>query len=114
MEVLGGANECPVCEGMLFEEPPEYDEGGPVVPWPLLEDGEPEEGAFLIHVPAGINGEITASLIEVNGVPVRRLFPVEGGFAAIYFGTPPAGMDIYVPESALATAREILAAEILE
>lgn len=77
--------------------------------WPLGADGEPEKAALL-----GNEGDfvsqagIACSMLDAYGIPylVRRSGP--GQLGLIYGGFSPVGVKIYVPESRLEEARQLV------
>ena len=58
--------------------------------------------------------ELTLSLLEAYGIPTVCEYPNNGLFGKLILGYPAAGLDIFVPETLLGEARDILSAEVLE
>lgn len=77
--------------------------------WPKNESGEFEKGVYLTTVTGtSMDFELTVSLLRGFGVPVVRSYPLAGRFMKVVFGFTGAGMDIFVPESRLEFAKELL------
>lgn len=82
--------------------------------WPKKENGETVAPAFLMH--AGGNPlvtEITLSLLEAYGIPAVCQYPNNGEFGKLIIGYAAGGVDIFVPETLLEDARNILNAEVV-
>ena len=81
--------------------------------WPKDEHGEPEKPAFLEHVSGSqIEYDMEVSLLKAYGIPTLHAFPNNGEFGKLILGFSGTGMDIYVPESMLADAQNIISADI--
>ena len=80
--------------------------------WPKGPDGEPEEPAFLVSCsPLDMAADLTRSMLEAYGIPSVERYPGDGAFGKVVIGMSGNGVDIYVPKSALADARELLKGE---
>ena len=85
------------------------------VPWPLGENGEEVAPAFLTHVGGSpMDMEMTLGLLEAYGIPHVGEYPNNGLFGKLIMGYPPSGIEIYVPETMLEDAQNLLSADIVE
>ena len=85
------------------------------IPWPNNESGEAIPPAYLIHIVGGpLNMELTLNLLEAYGIPYVCEYPNNGLFGKLIMGHPPGGMEVYVPETMLEDAQNLLNAEIVE
>ena len=83
--------------------------------WPNGDDGEAVPPAFLTHIHGGpLDMELTLNLLEAYGIPHVGEYPNNGLFGKLILGHPPGGIEVYVPETMLEDARNVLSAEILE
>ena len=83
--------------------------------WPKLENGESVPPAYLTHIHGGpLDMEITLNLLEAYGIPHVCEYPNNGLFGKLLVGYPPAGVDVYVPETLLEDAQNIMSADICE
>jgi len=58
--------------------------------------------------------ELTLNLLEAYGIPHVSEFPNNGLFGKLIMGHPPSGMEVFVPETKLVEAQNLLNAEIVE
>jgi len=85
------------------------------VTWPTDENGETVPPAYLKHIHGGpLDMELTLNLLEAYGIPHVCEYPNNGLFGKLILGHPPGGMEVYVPETMLEDAQNILNAEIYE
>ncbi len=80
-------------------------------------DAEYDQETHLTSVSNRIEAEIIETLLNSNGVPVRKKSRGAGGFLDIYMGAiSNFGIDLYVPSKLLEEAKEIIASnpEIVE
>jgi len=83
--------------------------------WPKKENGEPVAPAFLEHVPAGqLSAEVDINLLEAYGIPVIPQYPNNGTLGKVVLGMPGCGIELYVPETLLEDAQNILSGDIIE
>ena len=83
--------------------------------WPNGEDGNPIPPIFLTHIHGGpLDMELTLNLLEAYGVPLVCEYPNNGLFGKLILGHPPGGMDVFIPETMLEDAQNILNADICE
>lgn len=77
--------------------------------WPKLPDGTPEKPVFLASAAEGDNAAaMLAAKLDAYGIPVLREYGTEGALARVLFGTPSSGVGLYVPESMLEDAQNLL------
>ena len=83
--------------------------------WPDAEDGGPVPPVYLTHIHGGpIDMELTLNLLEAYGVPYVCEYPNNGLFGKLIMGFPPGGMEVFVPETMLEDAQNILNADVNE
>ena len=83
--------------------------------WPDNESGEPVPQAFLIHISGGpLDMELTLNLLEAYGIPHVCEYPNNGLFGKLILGHPPGGMEVFVPETMLEDAQNLLSADIVD
>jgi len=83
--------------------------------WPKDENGEPVPPAYLKHIFGGpLDLEVALNLLDAYGIPYVSEYPNNGAFGKLIMGHPPSGMEIFVPETMLEDAQNILSAEIVE
>ena len=81
--------------------------------WPKKEDGEPVAPAFLERVsPLSLTADVEINLLEAYGIPVIPHYPHDGTLGKVVIGMPGAGVDLFVPETLLEDARNILSGDI--
>ena len=77
--------------------------------WPKNEDGESVPPVFLKHISGGpLDLELSLNLLNAYGIPHVSQYPNNGSFGKMIFGMPPSGMEIFVPETMLEDAQNIL------
>ena len=83
--------------------------------WPIDENGKEVPPVFLTHIHGGpIVMELTLNLLDAYGIPQVCEYPNNGLFGKLILGHPPGGMEVYVPETMLEDAQNILNADICE
>ena len=83
--------------------------------WPLAENGETVAPAFLRHIFGGpLDTGLTLNLLEAYGIPYVSDYPNNGLFGQLIMGHPPGGMEVYVPETMLEDAQNLLNADLTE
>jgi len=83
--------------------------------WPEDEKGDAVPPAFLTHVGGGpMDMEMTLGLLEAYGIPNVCEYPNNGLFGKLIMGHPPSGIEIFVPETMLEDAQNLLSADIVE
>ena len=82
--------------------------------WPKCDDGQSVTPAFLTHIGGGpLDMELTLNLLEAYGIPYVGDYPCNGSFGKLILGHSPHGMEVYVPETLLEDAQNILNADIV-
>ena len=80
--------------------------------WPKKENGEPVAPAYLKHISGGpLDLEVALSLLEAYGIPHIGEYPNNGAFGKLILGHPPSGMELFVPETMLEDAQNIMSAD---
>ena len=83
--------------------------------WPNDDKGNPIPPVYLMHLSGGhVNMELTINLLTAYGIPHVGKYPNDGLFGKLILGQAPFGMEVYVPETMLEDAQNILNAEIIE
>jgi len=83
--------------------------------WPKDDNGDPIAPAYLKHISGGpLDMELALNLLEAYGIPHVSEYPNNGAFGKLIFGHPPSGMEIFVPETMLEDAKNVLNAEIID
>ena len=78
--------------------------------WPKKADGTPEKPVLLAESTEADNAaDMTIEMLRAYGIPVMKQYPEEGALGKVIFGTPSCGVGLYVPESMLEDARNLLA-----
>lgn len=80
--------------------------------WPVTDSGEPESPAFLERV-YGNETELALrrNMLWAYGVPSVARYPMDGALGKVVLGQSGFGMDIFVPESMLGDAENIIGGE---
>ena len=82
--------------------------------WPRDEKGIAVLPAFLMHIGGGpLDMELTLNLLEAYGIPHLCDYPNNGLFGKLIMGHPPSGMQVFVPETMLEDAQNLLSADII-
>ena len=80
--------------------------------WPRGADGETIRPVFLKHCSSvSMDDELTISLLDGYGIPCIREYPENGVIGRVVLGMSGYGMDIFVPETMLKDALELLEGE---
>jgi len=83
--------------------------------WPRDDNGEEIAPAYLTHVGGKpMDMEITIGLLEAYGIPHIAGYPNNGLFGKLIVGYPPSGMELFVPETMLEDAQNLLSASIID
>ena len=83
------------------------------LPWPDNEAGEPVPPAFLKCVYGGpLDTELTINLLEAYGIPHVTEYPRNGLIGKLFMGQSSSGVEVYVPETLLEDAQNIINADI--
>ena len=85
------------------------------LPWPNSETGEPAPPAFLISLYGGpLDTELTLNLLEAYGIPYLYEYPRNGMVGKLFMGQSSSGIEVFVPETLLEDARNIINADIID
>jgi len=83
--------------------------------WPLGGDGEKIAPAFLERkCGSRFDLDMEIGLLAAYGIPVVCSYPNGGEFSELILGYPVSGADLYVPETLLEDARNILSCDLAE
>ncbi|UOO38444.1 hypothetical protein IZU99_04110 [Oscillospiraceae bacterium CM] len=83
--------------------------------WPKDDKGEMIAPAFLMHAGGSpVDTEVTLSLLEAYGIPAICQYPNNGEFGKLIIGHAAGGVDIFVPETLLEDAQNILSADVVD
>lgn len=83
--------------------------------WPKTDEGEPIQAAFLQHVAGSeLDVELSVNLLEAYGIPVLRKPVLDGDLGKVILGYSGPGEDLFVPETMLEDAQNIISAEVVE
>lgn len=78
--------------------------------WPKMNDGTPEKPVFLTAAAEGDSAAaMLAEKLRAYDIPVLREYGTEGALSRVLFGTPSSGVGLYVPESMLEDAQNLIA-----
>jgi len=85
------------------------------VPWPNDESGQPIPPVYLTHIGGGpMDQDMALGLLDAYGIAHVEQYPNNGLFGKLIAGYPPSGVEVFVPETMLEDAQNILNAEIIE
>ena len=83
--------------------------------WPKDENGDEIAPAFFQHVGGSeLDVEMAANLLEAYGIPVLRKPVLDGDLGKVILGYSGPGVDLFVPETMLEDAQNIVSADIVE
>jgi len=83
--------------------------------WPVDDSGESVPPAYLTFIHGGpLDMELTLNLLEAYGIPYVCEYPNNGLFGKLIMGYPPGGMQVFVPETMLEDAQNVLNADTYE
>lgn len=78
--------------------------------WPKTPDGAAEKPAFLTSAAEGDSAAVMlVEKLRAYDIPVLREYGTEGTLSRVLFGTPSSGVGLYVPESMLEDAKNLIA-----
>ena len=77
--------------------------------WPLDEHGKPEQAVLLKRM-GSMDGEadIACTMLWSYGIPALTRYPKDGSFGRVVLGFSGYGIDLYVPQSRLEEAKDLL------
>lgn len=77
--------------------------------WPKDNNGKDEKAVFLCHLGSNdLQDELLVNMLEAFGIPVLKKYPGDGGFGKVILGMSGFGTDLYVPESMLEDANNLI------
>ena len=77
--------------------------------WPKDPSGQPEQAAFLAHIPDFNNeADLAVNMLTAYGIPAFKSYNNEGSLGKLIIGTSAYGASLYVPASLLEDARALL------
>jgi len=80
--------------------------------WPVGEDGQFEEPAFLKHcVETDLEAELTINLLGAYDIPVLKQYSNNGELSTVILGMSGTGVDLYVPLTRLEEAKQLCEGE---
>ena len=83
--------------------------------WPNGDNAQAVAPSYLTHIHGGtLEMGLTLNLLEAYGIPYVCKYPNNGLFGKLIMGFPPGGMEVFVPETMLEDAQNLLVAEICE
>ena len=82
--------------------------------WPVGDDGQKVRAVELLYAKNPMDLDIKQSLLHSYGIPTLANVPNQAFFSTVIFGSPILGATLYVPETQLEEAREIMEAEVEE
>lgn len=77
--------------------------------WPRDASGQREQAVFLANVPDFNNeADLAINMLIAYGIPAFKSYNNEGGLGKLIIGTSAYGAMLYVPQSMLEDAKELL------
>jgi hypothetical protein len=77
--------------------------------WPVDDMGEQIPPVFLVHLSdSHMEAEITRNMLASFGIPTVCRYPNDGEFGSVIMGNHSGGVDIFVPETQMEDAENIL------
>lgn len=77
--------------------------------WPIGDDDEKIAPVFLEHIPGSpVDIEMEVGFLAAYGIPAVCTYPNDGEFSRVIMGSAACGADVFVPETLLEDARNIL------
>ena len=107
-------DECMCCSENQYDEEKKKKavwsfSGKSELPWPVDEDGEPEEAALLTTVfGTQVDYDMQTGMLNAFGIPTTCDFPGAGRLAKVILGFTGTGMEVYVPKSMLDAAQDLI------
>lgn len=83
--------------------------------WPKTENGENVPPVFFMHVGGSeLDVEMQVNLLEAYGIPVLKKTCGTGDLGVVILGFSGEGVDLFVPETMLEDANNIVSGDIIE
>ncbi len=90
-------------------------DGGIEGEWPRNDAGELVPPAFLEHVAGDpMAAKLTRTMLAAYGIATVCRYPNDGELGKVLFGYAGGGVDIFVPETLLEDARNIISTDLSE
>ena len=87
----------------------------PEVEWPLAEDGQKVKAVRLRDAfDSMADADMVISLLAAYGIPCFKYYDLEGGAGKVINGFSGYGAGLYVPQTMLEEAQDLLQAEVTE
>ena len=87
----------------------------PEVEWPLAEDGQKVKAVRLRDaLDSMADADMVISLLAAYGIPCFKYYDLEGGAGKVINGFSGYGAGLYVPQTMLEEAQDLLQAEVTE
>lgn len=87
--------------------------GDKVENWPKDENGTPVSPAFLEHITGTqLDIDMELNVLSAFDIPAITAYPNNGDFGRLILGFAGTGVDVYVPETMLDDARNILSSAV--
>ena len=84
------------------------------IPWPKDENNESIPPVFLTHIYGGpLDTELTLNVLEAYGIPYICEYPHNGLIGKLILGQSASGIKVFVPETLLEDAQNVLNADII-
>ena len=84
------------------------------IPWPKDESNESIPPVFLTHIYGGpLDTELTLNVLEAYGIPYICEYPHNGLIGKLILGQSASGIKVFVPETLLEDAQNVLNADII-
>ena len=81
--------------------------------WPKDEKGESVAPAFFEHVAGSqLDVDMELNLLRAYGIPTVLQYPNDGDLGRVIIGFAGGGVDVFVPETMLEDARNVLSGDI--
>jgi predicted nucleotidyltransferase len=82
--------------------------------WPVDEEGKTVPPVFFEHVGGSqLDVDMAINLLDAYGIPTVLQYPNDGEFGKVMLGFPGGGVDVFVPETMLEDARNIVSGDII-
>lgn len=78
----------------------------------MMKQDNRHQQVLLTSVSTDMEADLLESLLRAEGIPVTRRYQEAGGYLMVYMGTTSFGVDLYVPESMISTAKELLSSQV--
>lgn len=81
----------------------------PAANWPVGEDAKPVRPVLLCdQTGLSMDCDVLINMLGAYGVPVMKKYPGDGSFGKVMLGVPGYGVELYVPETMLEMAQDLI------